>query len=214
VIVGGRLVGGAARREEEVAVEAVKVSVDEELARLCGKGEGGRDRALRLGKLAGSPCFGQRRKEKGRSHLVSRLGGKRDACHDLGERFAGRDAGRRVAATARPEGVALRGNAQRSAIRHATGAERASNLRLPGQRVHAKNARGLLAVPVGQDGGMRQGSGGAPKRELAGAPAADTITTTNRGGRTWGAEAGRDTATPGAPKDVTTEARAATAFGG
>jgi len=53
VIAGGRLVGGSAAREEQVAVEAMEVSVDEGLTRLCGDGETRRDRALGLGELAG-----------------------------------------------------------------------------------------------------------------------------------------------------------------
>ena len=64
VVAGGGLVGGAAGREEQVAVEAVEVGVEEGLARLCGDGQGGRDRALRLGELAGGSLrFGQKRKE-------------------------------------------------------------------------------------------------------------------------------------------------------
>ena len=53
MVAGGGLVGGAAGREEEVAVEAVEVGVEEELARLCGDGQTGGDRALGLGELAG-----------------------------------------------------------------------------------------------------------------------------------------------------------------
>ncbi len=68
VIAGGGLVGGAAGREEQVAVEAMEVGVEERLARLCGDGEGGRDRALRLGELAGGSLrFGQNGKERGRT---------------------------------------------------------------------------------------------------------------------------------------------------
>ena len=52
VVAGGGLVGGAAGCEEQVAVEAVEVGVEERLARLCGDGEPCRDRALRLGELA------------------------------------------------------------------------------------------------------------------------------------------------------------------
>ena len=41
----------------------MEVSVEEGLARLCGDGQSGRDRALRLGELAGGLlCFGQNRK--------------------------------------------------------------------------------------------------------------------------------------------------------
>src|SRR4029077_13960751 len=63
VVAGGGLVGGGPRREEQVAVEAMEVGVEEELARLCGDRQTGRDRALRLGELpGGSLCFGQKRK--------------------------------------------------------------------------------------------------------------------------------------------------------
>src|SRR6185436_10353532 len=84
VVAGGGLVGGAAGREEQVAVEAVEVGVEVGLARLCGDGEGGRDRALRLGELAGgSLCFGQNRQDPRRAELVPRLGRERKALHDL-----------------------------------------------------------------------------------------------------------------------------------
>src|SRR6185503_3022319 len=53
VVAGGRLVGGAAGREEQVAVEAMKLGIEVGLARLCGDGQGDRDRSLRLGELAG-----------------------------------------------------------------------------------------------------------------------------------------------------------------
>ena len=123
VIAGGGLVGGASGREEQVAVEAVEVGVEEGLARLCGDGEGGRDRALRLGELAGgSLCFGPKRKEGGGPILASRLADKRHAVQDLGERagIAGRDKGRGVegAPEAEPEGKALR-LAQRDHLRRA-----------------------------------------------------------------------------------------------
>lgn len=64
VVAGGGLVGGAAGREEQVAVEPVEVGIEERLARPCGDGEGGRDRALRLGELAGGLLrFGQNGKD-------------------------------------------------------------------------------------------------------------------------------------------------------
>ncbi len=62
MIAGGGLVGGAAGCEEQVAVEAVELGIEEGLARLRGDGQSGRDRALRLGELGGgSLCFGQNR---------------------------------------------------------------------------------------------------------------------------------------------------------
>jgi hypothetical protein len=58
VIAGGGLVGGAGGREEQVAVEAMEVGVDEKLSRLRGDGQAGRNRALRvcggIGKSRGS----------------------------------------------------------------------------------------------------------------------------------------------------------------
>jgi hypothetical protein len=50
VVAGGGLVGGAAGREEQVAVEAVEVGVEVRLASLRRDGEAGRDRALRVGR--------------------------------------------------------------------------------------------------------------------------------------------------------------------
>jgi hypothetical protein len=117
VVAAARVVGGAGR-EEQVAVEAMEVSVEEGLPSLCGDDQGGRDRALRLGELAGgSLCFGQNVKEYGRTGLASRLADERHAVQDLGERdlgersgIAGHDAGCGVvgAAEAEPKGKALR----------------------------------------------------------------------------------------------------------
>src|SRR4051794_27264742 len=44
VVAGGGLVGGAAGREDQVAVEAVEVGVDKMLAGVCGDSQAGRDR--------------------------------------------------------------------------------------------------------------------------------------------------------------------------
>jgi hypothetical protein len=86
VIAGGRLVGGSAGRKEQVAVEAVEVGVDEGLARLRGDGQTGDDRPLRVDELAGGLLrVGQEQEDHGRPGLVFRLGGEREACHDLGE---------------------------------------------------------------------------------------------------------------------------------
>ena len=78
----------------EALVDAL--SVEEGLACLCGDGQSGRDRALRLGELAGGLLrFGEDQHDAGRGGLVPRLGGEGDAFHDLGERagIAGQDAG-------------------------------------------------------------------------------------------------------------------------
>src|SRR5262245_37395434 len=75
VVAGGGIVGGAAGGEEQVAVEAVEVGVEDELARLLGDGQTSRDRALRLGELAGGSLrFGQKRKEPGCTRLASCFG--------------------------------------------------------------------------------------------------------------------------------------------
>ena len=123
MVSGGGLVGGATGREDEVAVEPVEVGVEDELARLCGDGQTRRDRALRLGELAGGSLgFGHKGKDSGSARLVSRLGGERHGVQDFreGGGIAGRDAGRGVphATDAEPQGKALR-LAQRDHLRRA-----------------------------------------------------------------------------------------------
>src|SRR6185369_7493654 len=99
----------------------MEVGVAEGLARLCCEGQTGRDRSLRLAELAGgSLCFGQKRKESGRTRLASRLGGDRHAVQDLWEPVgnARRNVGRSVICAAKSEkqGEALR-LAQRDHVR-------------------------------------------------------------------------------------------------
>src|SRR5262249_9447605 len=87
VVAGGGLVGGAARRDEQVAGEAVEFGAPEALAGLGGDGEGRRDRAMGLGELAGSLlCFDQKPKDAGGTRLASSLGGERHPVQNLGER--------------------------------------------------------------------------------------------------------------------------------